>query len=95
MTTRFPTTASPTEAGNRLSLDLCLELLKPRMLTILQDRIFGALALLGGLVERKLPVDYRLPNSALQAILSFLRICVGATTPFLHCEVPVNQTSDI
>jgi ankyrin repeat protein len=77
MTTRFPTSASRTEAGNRLSLDQCLELLNSRMSTIPQDRIFGALALVGGLVESRLPVNYRLPNSALHAILSFLRICDG------------------
>jgi hypothetical protein len=28
-------------------------------------------------VESRLPVNYRLPNSALHAILSFLRICDG------------------
>jgi ankyrin repeat protein len=77
MATRFPTSASRTEAGNRLSLDQCLELLNSRMSTVPQDRIFGALALHGGLAEEILPVDYRLPNSALHAILSFLRICAG------------------
>jgi ankyrin repeat protein len=75
--TRFPTRISRTELGNRLSLNQCLELLNARMATIPQDRIFGALGLFPSDVEDAFPVDYRLSNAALYAILVYLQVFEG------------------